>query len=106
MLGLLVSGTDGFSRVDRIAFELDLFGDFACDLALGDSERKREIHPTFLLLMGRDSHLNEVEKERLRYRNQHVLVRSERVFCFTFDAIYDFLQTKLDNIRGYSPILS
>lgn len=29
----------GISRVDRVAYEYDLFGDFACDFAVGDSTR-------------------------------------------------------------------
>ena len=40
LAALVGSYNPRISRLDRIAWEFDLFGDFACDLVVGDSARK------------------------------------------------------------------
>ncbi len=47
---------------DRLAFELDLFGDFACDLAVGDSSSQ-----TYLLVEFEDAKKNSLFKEGTKY---------------------------------------
>lgn len=47
---------------DRLAFELDLFGDFACDLAVGDSSSQ-----TYLLIEFEDVKKNSLFKDGKKY---------------------------------------
>lgn len=50
-LGLLSSN---LSLLDRLAYEYDLFGDFACDLMIGDSQG-----PAYALIELRDRQLEQ-----------------------------------------------
>lgn len=136
----------GIGWANRIAWEFDLFGDFACDLAVGEWERgayclvefedaredsvfKREgkkatrawgpkfehgysqildwlhkldgrsaadclarfgrhaVHARAVLIVGRDHHLDEGERQRLKWRNDNVVVRSDKIICLTFDEL-------------------
>jgi hypothetical protein len=61
-------------RVDRVAYEYPLFGDFRCDLA----------------------HIDVGEHERLRWRREHVIVNSKRIICVTYDQLLDDLEFRLD----------
>jgi hypothetical protein len=132
---------------DRLAWEFDIFGDFACDLAVGkwargaycvvefedarpDSiferqgkkatrqcgrrfehgqsqlidwahkleDRSRsadllarfgrwEINYEAVLVIGRDKHLDEGEKQRLRWRTDKVAVNTKKIICLTFDEL-------------------
>ena len=47
------------NRVNRIAFEFDLFGDFACDVVVGDAERR-----AFLFIEFEDARRDSVFKRR------------------------------------------
>ncbi len=132
---------------DRIAWEFDIFGDFACDLAVGEWDQgtyclvefedaredsvfkkkgqkatrewgprfehgwsqiidwahkldtrspsadllarfgRYEIHYETVLVIGRDKHLNEGERQRLAWRNENVGFQMKQVLCMTFDEL-------------------
>ncbi len=154
-------GPDVF-HPDRVAWELQLFGEYACDLAVGDSrsgefclvefedaapgsifttvkgkntpEWSRRFERGFgqivdwfriiddldrtdllrskfgvgspycagLLVVGRSHDLTPTLRERLAWRSRHVVVRSSRVVCMTFDELYLSLAIKL-NLFGPGP---
>jgi hypothetical protein len=143
-------------RVDRIAYEFDLFGDHAADLVVGDAARQsfgfiefedaapdsifrkqgkkdtlswaprfengysqiidwfwklddlvrtdtlghrfenaRSIRYYGLLIIGRSAHLEPLERARLSWRRDRVVVDSKHIYCVTFDELYDDLRDKL-----------
>ena len=147
----------GIVNVDRLAYEFDFFGDYAADLAVGDSKRRAycfiefenaapgsifvkagkkstlewatrfdkgysqiidwfwKLHDmsrtgaaqarfddakTFdyygVLVVGRSIGLQPLERERLDWRRQRVIVDSRHVHCLTFDEFYDDLAFKLE----------
>ena len=140
---------------DRIAYEFDVFGDFACDLVVGewgtgsycfvefedaslnsvfDRQGKKAtrdwsrrfdhgcsqivdwlhklndlsgghdfvtrfgrplINYETVLVIGRDQHLDEGERQRLEWRSNNVVVNSKRIHCLTFDQLLSQLSTRL-----------
>lgn len=141
-------------NADRLAFEFNLFSDFACDLAIGDSTRHTYLliefedakknslfvtndkyapdwsprlehgfsqvidwfwkledlkrtddfehkfgakEATFhgLLIIGRAEMLSEREKKRLRWRQDHVVVNSNKVSVKSFDQVLTDLEFRL-----------
>lgn len=143
-------------RIDRIAYEFDIFGDHAADLVVGDAVRRvygfiefedaapdsifrkegkkstlawaprfdkgygqiidwfwklddltrtdtlrhrfedaRSIRYHGLLVIGRTSHLEPLERERLSWRRDRVVVDSRHIYCVTFDELHDDLRDKL-----------
>lgn len=139
---------------DRLAFELDFFGDFACDLAVGDSSNHTYLLVEFedakknslfrnngkyapdwsqrlehgfsqvidwfwklddmegttdyehkfgakkatfhgLLVIGRSENLVPREKERLKWRQDQVVVDSKKVSVITFDLLVKDLEFRL-----------
>jgi hypothetical protein len=142
-------------RPDRIAWEFDVFGDFACDLVVGDWDRgaycfvefedarsdsifekqgkkatrewgrrfehgfsqildwmhkldgrtpstdmlarfgRYEITYEAVLVIGRDQHLDEGEKERLKWRSDKLAVNTNRIFCLTFDNLLSQFSARL-----------
>jgi hypothetical protein len=147
--------------VDRNAWEFDIFGDFACDLAVGEKERgaycliefedaasqsvfqrqgakatrewgrrfdrgysqtidwahklddlrgtssllarfdRQEITYEMVLVVGRDSHLDAGERQRLNWRSDNVLVDNKKVLCMTFDGLLSQLKVR---VRGLSEV--
>jgi hypothetical protein len=153
LIGYLYSD---FVRIDRIAYEFDVFGDHAADLVVGDSQRQtyvfvefegaaprsifckqakkdtlawgprfergysqiidwfwklddlirtdtlrhrfedaRSIHYYGLLVIGRTAHLQPLERERLAWRRDRVVVDSKPIKCVTFDELHDALRDRL-----------
>jgi hypothetical protein len=146
----------GIVRYDLVAHEFPLWGDFTCDLVVGDSRNKAyafvefedaapdsifvkrpgkatpEFSPRFehgfsqvadwickldeqkdtvgfedkfgnrtvfhlgLLVIGRSATLGKREEHRLRWRQQHVLVYSQPIYCKTFDQLCADLLDRLD----------
>jgi len=139
---------------DRLAFEFELFSDFACDLAIGDSARHEYLLVEFedakknslfvpndkyapdwssrlehgfsqvidwfwkledlkrtddyeykfgakeatfygLVIIGRADTLSDREKKRLRWRQDHVVVNSNRVSVKSFDQVLNDLEFRL-----------
>jgi hypothetical protein len=151
--------TPSVKRLDLLAYEYPLFGEFRCDLAIADSvtractfveledagsrslfvkhgdKSSREWSPRFehgfsqvvdwfyklqdmtgtatmearfgrraidytgVLVIGRDRHMNTGEDDRLRWRRDHVIVNSKRVFCVTYDELLADLTYRLDWFR-------
>jgi hypothetical protein len=144
-------------NVDRLAYEFDFFGDYAADLAVGDSKRgaycfiefenaapdsifvkagkkaslewaKRfdrgysqiidwfwklndmagtsamrarfDDHDSIdyygLLVIGRTKGLMPLERKRLEWRRQKVIIDSRHVHCLTFDEFYEDLAFRLE----------
>lgn len=144
---------------DLIAYELQLFGDFTCDLATGDSKEKafcliefenakgdsifssvsKRGRPIWgkrfehgfsqivdwlwklddlkntvacrsifggdvidyiaILVIGRNSFLSSVEKDRFQWRRQNITIGTSKIHCFTYDDICDTLSKKLKIIE-------
>jgi hypothetical protein len=143
-------------RIDRIAYEFNIFGDHAADLVVGDSDRRtygfvefkeaapesifrragkkdtlawgqrfergysqiidwfwklddlartdtlrhrfedaRSIRYYGLLVIGRTSYLDPLERDRLSWRRDRVVVDSKHIYCVTFDELHDALRDKL-----------
>jgi Domain of unknown function (DUF4263) len=143
-------------RIDRIAYEFDIFGDHAADLVVGDASRRnysfiefedaapdsifrregkkdtlawgprfergysqimdwfwklddlsrtdtlrhrfedaRTIRYHGLLVIGRTPHLEPLERARLSWRRDRVVVDSKHIYCVTFDELRDDLRDKL-----------
>jgi Domain of unknown function (DUF4263) len=156
LAALVGSYNPQINQFDRIATEFDLFGDFTCDLVVGDSKshnfcfvefedaaansifvKKRskatpEWSPRFehgfsqildwfsiledqkrtvqfqskfesltiqyvgLLVIGRRHYLDESQYSRLRWRSDQVNVGNKKVYCLTFDELYQTLELKLN----------
>jgi hypothetical protein len=141
-------------KYDRVAHEYPLFGDFVCDLVVGDWGRRgyvfvefenaapnsifvkkkkdvpewsprfehgfsqildwfyklddqrhasdfaqrfgdRIIHISGLLLVGRKEDFGPRERDRLKWRQQHVAVNGNMIHCVTFDDLCDDMLTRL-----------
>ncbi len=140
---------------NRIAWEFDIFGDFACDLVVGEWEEantaslnsrmlrsesifskqgkkatrewgrrfdhgysqvidwahkldgrsmsadflarfgRHEINYEAALVIGREKHLDEGEKQRLSWRSDKVVVNNKKVTCVTFDGLISQLSSRL-----------
>ena len=147
MASLIGMTNSSISQLDRIAWEFDIFGDFRCDLAVGDWEKgaycfiefedarkgsvfstagekatrewgrrfehgysqivdwahkldglsrsqellgrfgRYEVNYEMVLLIGRHHHLDEGERQRLRWRSDKVSVNTRKVHCMTFDGL-------------------
>ncbi len=161
-LGALIGNVDrNMGHVDRIAFEFDFFGDYAADLAVGDSRKGHYCFVEFenaapdsifkkvgrkaslewsnrfehgysqiidwfwklhdlarteagrarfghggafnysgLLVIGRSDGLAELERQRLEWRRNKVVVDSKVIRCVTFDELYEDLRFQLER---YTP---
>jgi hypothetical protein len=145
---------------DRIAYEFDIFGDFASDLAVGEWARgaycfiefedarsnsiferqgkkatrewgrrfdhgfsqiidwahkldgrspsadllarfgRFEINYEAVLVIGRDKHLDEGEKQRLNWRTDKVSVNNKKIFCMTYDELLSQLSVRLGTLSA------
>jgi hypothetical protein len=144
-------------HVDRLAYEFDFFGDYAADLAVGNSKRgaycfiefenaapdsifvkagkksslewarrfdkgysqiidwfwklhdmvksetararfddRASIDYYGVLVIGRSAGLQPLERARLDWRRQRVIVDSRPIYCLTFDEFYDDLAFRLE----------
>jgi hypothetical protein len=148
--------TASVRRVDLLAYEYSVFGDYRCDRAIADSITractfveledagprslfvkhgdkstrewsprfdhgfsqvvdwfyklqdmantatmearfgKRAIDYTGVLVIGRDQHMNTGERDRVRWRREHIIVNSKRIFCVTYDELLEDLTARLD----------
>lgn len=60
----------------------------------------RSIDSFSMLVIGRSKFLTEQEKRRMKWREKHVVVRSQQVRCFT----YDDLLAELKELVGMAPL--
>jgi hypothetical protein len=83
----------GYSQIIDWFWKLD-------DLARTDTLRHRfegakSIRYYGLLVIGRASHLEPLERDRLSWRRDRVVVDSKHIYCVTFDELYDDLRDRL-----------
>jgi hypothetical protein len=73
--------------------------------ALEDAANTRDFQATFgggeitfasLLVMGRNSELDDSKRRRLAWRTKKVLIDSNKVTCITFDQLHDALKEKFE----------
>ena len=64
-------------------------------LAFEERFGPRPIAVTALLVAGRDSGVSPADRRRLRWREQHVLVNSQHVYCNTYDDLVRILRRRL-----------
>ena len=55
----------------------------------------RQIDVLALLVVGRDSGVSDADRQRLRWRQKHVVVNSQHVMCCTFDELLRDLRQRL-----------
>lgn len=75
-------------------------------LAFEERFGPRPIAVTALLVAGRDSGVSPADRRRLRWREQHVLVNSQHVYCNTYDDLVRILRRRLTaswNLRLLPP---
>ena len=53
-----------------------------------------------LLVIGRRPFLTAEQRDRLAWRFDRVTVNTHKVYCVTFDDLYDFLHRRLEFLRG------
>ena len=76
--------------------------------ALHDLSSNREFERTFgrdahfegLIITGKDVTLSQSEQDRLRWRQDNVLVTSRRVSCATLDQVCNDLDARLRRFEG------
>jgi hypothetical protein len=56
---------------------------------------RHEIHFEAVLVIGRDTHLDAGEKQRLSWRNDNVAVNTKKIFCMTFDELLSQFTVRL-----------
>jgi hypothetical protein len=86
----------GFSRLVDWFFKLHEQGQTA---EFEDKFGSRTIRHLGILVIGRTEHLGTRETQRLRWRQEHVLLNSKQVHCKTFDQLRDDL---LDRLEQYT----
>jgi hypothetical protein len=55
----------------------------------------RTIDHMAVLVVGRSSYLDKREKSRLEWRRKRIIVDSQKVFCYTFDELFEDLSFRL-----------
>lgn len=81
----------GFSQIVDWAWRLDDEGSSnAIETMLGC----RNPAISYMLVIGRDTHLNDRDRDRLRWRAAHVGVKGARVNCMTFDRMLALLRAR------------
>lgn len=87
----------GYSQIIDWNYKLD---DMEKSDSFEDRFGTRSIDSFCILVIGRSNFLSPQEKRRLRWRERHVVVRSQQIRCFT----YDELLTELEEILNISSL--
>ncbi|BBC22515.1 Shedu immune nuclease family protein [Pseudanabaena sp. ABRG5-3] len=82
----------GFSQIVDWFWKLDDFKNTAQFRAVFDSD---SINFYGMLIIGRDSFLASIDKNRLRWRLNKVLIDSQKIICITFDQLARDLKDRL-----------
>jgi len=82
----------GFSQIVDWFWKLDDFKNTAQFRAIFDSD---SINFYGMLIIGRDSFLSPIDKNRLRWRLNKVLIDSQKIICITFDQLARDLKDRL-----------
>lgn len=64
---------------------------FGCDLAKAE----------FLLVCGRDSEMDQAERERFDWRSTNITVAGTRATTLTFDGLFSFLEAQIEAINSF-----
>ena len=82
----------GFSQIVDWFWKLDDFKNTAQYRAVFDSD---SINFYGMLIIGRDSFLSPIDRNRLRWRLNKVLIDSQKIICITFDQLARDLRDRL-----------
>jgi hypothetical protein len=82
----------GFSQIVDWFWKLDDFRNTAQSRAIFDSD---SINFYGMLIIGRESFLSPIDKNRLRWRLNKVLIDSQKIICITFDQLARDLKDRL-----------
>ena len=82
----------GFSQIVDWFWKLDDFKNTAQFRAIFDSD---SINFYGMLIIGRESFLSPIDKNRLRWRLNKVLIDSQKIICITFDQLARDLKDRL-----------
>lgn len=82
----------GFSQIVDWFWKLDDFRNTAQFRAIFDSD---SINFSGMLIIGRESFLSPIDKNRLRWRLNKVLIDSQKIICITFDQLARDLKDRL-----------
>jgi hypothetical protein len=63
-----------------------------------------EVNFIALLIIGRSASLDDAKRNRLKWRTQKVIVDSKRVFCLTYDELYEGLRSRYFMYKDASTI--
>ena len=83
----------GFSQLVDWFFALHEQGQ---TVAFEDKFGNRTIRHLGILVIGRSEHLGIQEKQRLRWRQEFVLLNSKQIYCKTFDQLRDDILDRLE----------
>jgi hypothetical protein len=83
----------GFSQLVDWFFKLHEQGQ---TVDFEDKFGSRTIRHLGILVIGRSEHLGKREEQRLRWRQEYVLLNSKQIHCKTFDQLRDDLLDRLD----------
>jgi Shedu protein SduA, C-terminal len=83
----------GFSQLVDWFFKLHEQGQ---TVEFEDKFGSRTIRHVGILVIGRTEHLGKREEQRLRWRQEYVLLNSKQVYCKTFDQLRDDLLDRLE----------
>ncbi len=67
---------------------------------LHDRFGQYEISYEAVLVIGRDSHMDDGEKQRLNWRSDKVSVNTRKVFCLTFDELLSQFSTRMNTLAA------
>jgi hypothetical protein len=83
----------GFSQLVDWFFKLS---DQGATVEFEDKFGDRTIYKLGILVVGRTEHLGKREQQRLRWRQENVLLASKPIHCKTFDQLRDDVLDRLD----------
>jgi hypothetical protein len=91
----------GFSQIVDWYYHLD---DYKNTKNFARTFGQGEVGFTALLLIGRDSGLDDTRRNRLRWRTKKVLVDSQKVHCVTFDELHRVLRDRYFTYKAAAKI--
>jgi hypothetical protein len=85
----------GFSQLVDWFFKLN---DQGATVEFEEKFGSRTIYKLGILVVGRTEHLGKREEQRLRWRQENVLLASKPIHCKTFDQLRDDILDRLDQV--------
>lgn len=87
----------GYSQIIDWFYKLD---DQSATNSFEQRFSTRNITYNGMLIIGRDQYLNDAQKKRLRWREEHTLVHSKHIGCITYDGLLGILDNKLQLLHS------